>query len=156
MKIDIERCKRAMENIYMKGLPNEGAASFPQESRGAKIEAAISAIQTDGANALMKQTFGVKNYASFGDQGCDCEYGYGPRHGYIVFEIGRTGKSREKHTVLGADEIYLLECCRDFGSVELGANKLNLCLIINELTTHAKIVNEISIILDNKEVEPHC
>lgn len=31
----------------------------------------------------------VKNYASFGDQREDHEYRYGPKHGHIVFKIGR-------------------------------------------------------------------
>jgi hypothetical protein len=144
-----------MKNLYVSGLPNKGAASFPQESRPAKIEMAIKMIQSNGDAALMKQYLGVKNYAGFGDQGCDTEYGYGPRHGHIVFKIGRTHESRNNQTVLGADEVYLLECCRDFGSAKLGDKELNLCDILKELLVHAKIVNEISLILDNKDVETH-
>lgn len=37
---------------------------------------------------MHKYYLGVKNYDGFGDQGSDCEYGYGPRHGSIVFSIG--------------------------------------------------------------------
>jgi len=40
-----------------------------------------------------KEYFGIKNYAGFGDQRCDCEQGYGPTHGSIVFEIDYNRKN---------------------------------------------------------------
>lgn len=45
----------------------------------------------------MKTTFiGVKRYDGFGDQACNCNYGYGPTHGGIVFSIGIKEEYRKK------------------------------------------------------------
>lgn len=103
-KIDINRCSLAMKDIYVKGL-----CSSPV--REAAIASAISQIQANPAGALKKQYVGVKNYATFGDQREDHEYNFGPRHGSIVFSIGR--KRPQESVTLGADHIYLLECVRD-------------------------------------------
>ena len=106
MAIDNDRCLRAMRDLEITGVPTSG--------RHYLIEEAIAAIQKDGATALAAEYFGIKNYAAFGDQREDHEYGYHPRHGSIVFRIGR--QNRHAKTVLGDDHIYLLECVRDFGS----------------------------------------
>lgn len=160
MKIDIERCRTAMKNIYMEGRPDIGHASFPEESRKAKIEKAISFIQKNGKTALQHQYLGVKNYAGFGDQGCDCEYGYGPRHGHIVFSIGRTPEARYNNVELGADEIYFLECCRDFGSVLLKDGQeekyCNLDEVLRRYFSVKAKMEELYGILSNAEVETHC
>lgn len=109
MKIDIERCQRAMNNLAIKGTP-----------RAALIEEAIKSIQESPDTAMQEMYFGIKNYASFGDQREDHNYNMGPRHGHIVFSIGRTSliRGEGEAVTLGEDEIYLLECIRDFGSVE--------------------------------------
>lgn len=39
--------------------------------------------------------FGVKNYSGFGDQREDHEYGFGPKHGSIVFAVGLNERKRE-------------------------------------------------------------
>ena len=104
MCLDLECCYRAMENIEISGAP-----------RNALIEEAIAAIQKDGKSALQTGYLGIKNYAGFGDQREDHGYGMCPRHGTIVFSIGRTQKARDKKTELGADEIYYLEAYREFG-----------------------------------------
>ena len=102
VSIDVNRCLHAMRSINVEGAP-----------RPKRIEEAISLIQNDGG-CLRKMYIGVKNYASFGDQNCDCKYGYGPSHGAIVFRIERVRDNHE--ACLGVDEIYLLECVRDFGA----------------------------------------
>ena len=103
--IDIERCLRASQDIWVEGhVGNSGA-------RQKAIEDAIAAIQQDGKAALAWEYIGVKNYAEFGDQREDHRYGYGPRHGTIVFSIRR--RHTDHAVELGADHIYLLECCRD-------------------------------------------
>jgi len=127
-KIDIERCAKAMRVLYVHGAP-----------RRALIEEAIGLIQKDPA-CLRKGYLGIKNYAHFGDQRHDSNYGYGPTHGSIVFEIGR--RDRDEGPDLGADEIYLLECVRDFGTIKgkrsnLGEEAtLNLCDTIKEYLDH--------------------
>lgn len=107
MKIDVNRCRAAMELLDVEGIPAKGM-------RNELIEEAIRRIQMDGTVALQSQYMGIKNYAHFGDQREDHDYGYGPRHGSIVFAIQRKG---DRKAELGPDHIYLLECVRDFGSV---------------------------------------
>jgi hypothetical protein len=109
--IDIEKCKKAMENITVKGLPDTSM-------RKKLIEEAIQKIQDNPDKCFSGCYLGIKNYAGFGDQREDHEYGMGPRHGSIVFYIGRTDKARCSHHVLGEDEVYFLECVRDFDGVE--------------------------------------
>lgn len=121
--IDVTRCLRGMKNIYVEGAPNRSSGSSLHGSRIRLIEKAISLIQADGTKAMEREYLGFKNYAGFGDQGCDGEYGMGPRHGSIVFSVGRTHSARGNDTILGADEIYLLECVRDFGSEQLKSDR---------------------------------
>ena len=108
MGIDVSRCRRAMENVFVYGPPTT-------DERFKLIEEAISSI-INSRNTMTQKRFCIKNYAAFGDQREDHKYGYGPKHGSIVFSIERT---RNKiNTCLGEDEICLLECVRDFGYVE--------------------------------------
>lgn len=104
--IDIERCRRAVARIQVGGVP---LGSIRQKA----LADAIARIQYDGWVKLAGEYIGVKQYAGFGDQREDHQEGYGPKHGSIVFRIQRTGQGP-----LGGDEIYLLECVRDFGVVE--------------------------------------
>lgn len=62
---------------------------------------AINALAS-GGNVLKKRFIGVKNYSSFGDQRCDCEYGFGPKHGHIVFKVGLTTDCRQ---VITGDQV---------------------------------------------------
>jgi hypothetical protein len=119
--IDINRCLRGARNIYVSGAPNKGGGS--DGSRTNLIEEAVSLILKDGKTAMAQEFLGFKQYAHFGDQRCDCPYGMGPRHGSIVFEIGRAREARSGNVALGADEIYLLECIRDFGSEALPSDR---------------------------------
>jgi hypothetical protein len=86
------------------------------------IEEAIGRIQADPAEALKAEYLGIKNYAHFGDQRCDCSYGYGPTHGTIVFSIGRV---RGAPLEPDADIQELLRV-RDFGGPEIPASVIDL------------------------------
>ena len=103
-KIDWERFEKGSEQIEVFGVVDSG-------ERAAMIEEAIARIQENPASALRAGYLGFKNYAHFGDQRCDCEYGYGPNHGSIVFSIGRHDQWHDKP--LTDDAIYLLMCFRD-------------------------------------------
>jgi hypothetical protein len=48
------------------------------------------------AKSLKNGYFGTKNYAHWRDQRCDCAYGYGPKHGSVVFVVGLRREYREK------------------------------------------------------------
>lgn len=78
--------KEFIEIIINNELSIEG---FCWEERGALLEEALKSLQENPADWAKNQYYGYKNYAGFGDQRCDCEYGMGPRHGSIVFRIGR-------------------------------------------------------------------
>lgn len=110
-KINIARCLEALKKIRVEGSPNT-------QERKDLVEEAIGLIQADPAGALKGQYIGFKNYAHFGDQRCDGPAGTGPRHGSIVFSIGRNRSGEEVET-LDSDCIYFLECWREFGEVKL-------------------------------------
>lgn len=148
--IDRSRCLRAMKALYVDGVP-----------RVATINRAILDIKSNPEKAMAGGFLGVKIYSGFGDQDCDCEYGMGPRHGSIVFSIGRTRGGRDG-VALGADEVYLLECVRDFGSVEdtedndrFSKRRLNLCDVLARMETYGKRIAELSEAVDAKPVESY-
>ncbi len=66
----------------------------------------VNAAMTDlvsGLKILKKEYIGQKKYQGF-DQRCDCEYGYGPSHGYIYQSIGLYNPKKELSE-------YDIECC---------------------------------------------
>ena len=121
--LDEERVRRGMRQVYVEGRP---------EGRHWVIEEAIARLQATPKSALVEGYLGIKNYAHFGDQRFDCSYNMVPRHGHIVFRVGRAGGSTEgrKATTIDADAVYALEAVRDFGSVEHPEDcrrRINLC-----------------------------
>lgn len=57
-----------------------------------------------GCQKLKQQYFGTKNYAHWRDQRENHWYGYGPKHGSIVFEVGLNRTALEKANSVGLDE----------------------------------------------------
>ena len=68
--------------------------------RKSVITSAINDL-AKGAVRLRTNYFGVKVYSGFGEQRCDCEYGYGPSHGSIVFRVELKNRKDE----LSSDQI---------------------------------------------------
>jgi hypothetical protein len=101
--IDWIRFAKGSNQLTVSGVANT-------KERKQLVEEAIALIQKDRQTALLNGYLGFKNYAQFGDQRCDCEYGMGPRHGYVVFDIGRN-RDRELNDPESA--IYFLKCFRD-------------------------------------------
>lgn len=133
-------------------------------ARPALIEEAIRRIQADPATAMSYEYLGIKNYAGFGDQREDHNYGMGPKHGTIVFEIGRTDAARKQ--LLGSDAVYLLEAYRDFGTVNVinpnsGAPSyervigLSLCGAIRRLDELTANLKELTNAISERSVESH-
>jgi hypothetical protein len=77
--LDVGRIRLAERVMVVNGECNS-------EVRREAVEDAIRDLAA-GYPHLRKAYFGVKNYAHFGDQRCDFEYGYGPAHGTIVFDV---------------------------------------------------------------------
>lgn len=150
-KIDVNRCLRAMKNIRVCGLPTGSV-------RLRAIEDAITRIVHNPKQALSNEYIGVKVYAGFGDQREDHKYGYGPRHGHIVFSI----KRHESCKKLGEDEIYLLEAVRDAGQIDIGVKDkyrntvyYNLCDVLDVLVDCEKKLDIVKKAIDEIEVEAH-
>lgn len=78
--IDTEKVERGLEVISVKGKADKS---------GQVITKAINDLAV-GCPHMKSEFFGVKVYSGFGEQFCDCSYGYGPRHGSIVFSVGLT------------------------------------------------------------------
>jgi hypothetical protein len=107
------------DEIRIKGFCNTA-------SRECLLEEAIGKLQTDPENFALKEYYGIKNYANFGDQRADCSYGMRPRHGTIVFSIGRGENYSPESSDLYVD---LLLYFRDFrNNVDVSKNKRALDL----------------------------
>lgn len=152
-RIDLERCRRGMKQLRIEGSP-----------RASLIAAAIEAIQKAPDAALMKEYFGIKNYAGFGDQREDHSYGKGPAHGYIVFRIERTEDNRSTKKPLDSDAIYLLEAYRDFrptpydDRTQQSHNRqrfLPLCEAIRVMDYHRRDYEALSSAINAATVESH-
>ena len=65
------------------------------EREGGCIDKAIAHL-ANGSDYMKRVAIAVKDYAQFSGQGCDCEYGYGPKHGWHVFTIGLTRDARQR------------------------------------------------------------
>ena len=148
MSIDIKRCIKASKNILITGNPIG-------TERSKAIEDAIIAIQTNGATALTGSYIGVKNYAAFGDQRSDHSYGMGPSHGSIVFSIGRTNSANMRDKpVLGENEIYYLQCYRDFRNMHYNGFKIITLSEALELYSNAETtLDALTDLFDKAEVE---
>lgn len=90
-----EACMRFVGNPGEVRLGSHGS-QYTATARQGAIADAIKAIASSD-DPLCKEYIGVKNYEGFGDQRSDSEYGMGPRHGSIVFSIGRENR-KEKLT----------------------------------------------------------
>lgn len=72
------------------------------QDRESAREDAITEILSGGGK-LRSEQFCTKTYASWHGQRSDHAYGYGPRHGWIIFRIGLTPEARKRD--LTAEEI---------------------------------------------------
>ena len=142
-KIDIDRCRRAMKNLDIYGFPDT-------IERRLLIEETIRRIQESEKNLLKNTYLGIKRYAGFGDQREEYSYGFGPVHGVLVFSIKRTHQG--KSTIFGKDEIYLLECTRDF---QPGSDKLNLLECICQLDVLTTVLQSINQHISSQNIHIH-
>lgn len=71
------------------------------------IKRAIEDI-ANGCKELSYQYLGIKDYAHWTGQRSDHNYGYGPKHGYIVFSIGLKQPNQSLSSVEQEASIYYL------------------------------------------------
>lgn len=164
--IDVDRCRRAMQHLAIVGDPSAApSAQHACQNEGGRprhklIEVAIQRISQDGTAAFRGKFLYIKNYASFGDQSEESPYGCCPRHGHIVFRIGRTTEGLAKGIILGPDHVYLLEAVRDAGSYKYRASGRefydNLSKAIAERDTSEHDMLTADAWLGDQKVESHA
>lgn len=105
--IDMDMVEIAKGVVFIRGT----YAKAGQDRAGA-LHDAIKQMATgtpirEHYGDLWRVAFGTKSYDAWHGQRCDCEYGYGPRHGSIIFQIGITETVRKdrKHADLTPSEI---------------------------------------------------
>lgn len=122
---EIEEAKR-LRRLYSAGLDIEKVALAEKtlevwgdcnsEIRRQAVEDAIRDVAAGGAK-LHERYIGVKTYAHFGayfgDQRQDCEYGFAPSHGTIVFRIGLPHVYLVNQSGIESGTIFDLDARRD-------------------------------------------
>lgn len=105
--INSNRIDNAKRFIYIEGLKKFGIGET-----GSCVNELISDIVNDNYK-ILKNYYGCKNYEGFICQRSDHPYGYGPRHGYIVFRIKATQDFRRGEITPNEkdknDILYMLE-----------------------------------------------
>jgi hypothetical protein len=115
-EIALEAARRGVPpdvfDLARKLIWQEGACNSGQ--RGDAVRDAMSEIAAGGGR-LQKEYFGTKDYDRWYDQREDHAYGYGPRHGSMVFRVGLTDEARRRE--LASHEI---EACLSVLNAVLG------------------------------------
>ncbi|PZU95527.1 MAG: hypothetical protein DI527_00530 [Chelatococcus sp.] len=108
--LDVEKIERGKAVIRVYGrvtAPNSGwdGRGDGADARARLVEEAKVSI-AEGGSRLRAGYFGIKNYEAFGDQRSDHGYGFGPRHGEIVFSVALQQSERTSgHAVLRPGQI---------------------------------------------------
>lgn len=97
--IDDSKVLLAEHVIYVHGNYEKAG-----EDRVGCREAAITQL-LQGGGKLKAEAFGTKSYAHWHGQRSDHTYGYGPKHGSIIFQIGLGEPVRKRETPLTEEEI---------------------------------------------------
>lgn len=95
VNLDIPKFMQALHYIEVRN-PAEFNPKHPEDLK--LLDDAMdwfAGTEKQYATNLVKEFMGVKNYDGFYHQRTDCQYGYGPRHGSIVFSIGLSRNVRE-------------------------------------------------------------
>jgi hypothetical protein len=101
--LDPERVEHGLRVLELRGTYAQGGAE-----RDWAIEAAIGDIIAGGRD-LHTSYVGTKDYAHWRGQSITHEYGYGPKHGTVVFGIGLQPAYRRQLTAgEQADAVYVL------------------------------------------------
>lgn len=105
--IDLAKVALAKTVVFTRGTYANGG-----DDRASVVEDAIAQLATGepirpGYGDLWRVAFGTKTYSGWYGQRSDHEYGFGPRHGFIIFQVGLVDEVRKNraHTDLTPDEI---------------------------------------------------
>jgi len=86
--LDSDKIDAAMRVLDIRGTYAKGGADAHSVIADAIKQLATGAPIRVTYSDLWRTYFGTKNYDAWSGQRCDSEYGYGPRHGSIVFSVG--------------------------------------------------------------------
>lgn len=102
--LDPDQITLARTVVFVRGAYARGG-----EGRESVVRDAVKELAC-GPDLLRRVQFGTKDYDCFSGQRTDCGYGYGPKHGHIVFAVGLTQDARERELTNAETEaaIYLL------------------------------------------------
>lgn len=89
----VDRCERSI--VEVKG-------ELEDNERAQVVADAIRVISEGGA-PLFKRYFGTKRYDRWSNQREDHDYGYGPKHGSIVFSVGLVKEIREREAMFESE-----------------------------------------------------
>lgn len=105
--IDMAKVDLAKTVVFVRGVYAKGGTERASVIADAVKQIATGAPIREHYGDLWRVAFGTKSYDRWDGQRCDCEYGYGPRHGSIIFQVGLTDAVRKsrKHADLTAAEI---------------------------------------------------
>lgn len=84
--LNLDYVQIAESVMYVRGNPYGETDDVSKFGSSAIAFCAINDI-ANGCSHLKKEFYGNKTYSGY-YQRCDCEYGYGPSHGWIKDEIG--------------------------------------------------------------------
>lgn len=102
--LDQAKIATAETVLSISGLYSDGGTD-----RASCVADAIKQIATGAAlgpyKDLWREYFGTKRYDGWYGQRSDHLYGYGPRHGSIIFRVGVRDGLRKKQAELSADEV---------------------------------------------------
>jgi len=119
--LDSEIIKKAETMIYVDGYEKY----YGKGETYTTFHKAINAIAAGGKGnnylSLFEGYYGCKNYDRWTCQGVDCEYGYGPRHGSVVFSIGLKQDYREgKKVIPENDRNIMIYYLSNLGKIKEG------------------------------------
>ena len=105
--IDLEKVALAKTIVYVRGTYARGG-----DERASVIADAVKQLATGAPiravyGDLWRVAFGTKSYDRWHGQRTDCEYGLGPRHGSIIFQVGLVEgvRNNRTHSDLTPEEI---------------------------------------------------
>ena len=80
--MDLKQVAIGMDALQIRGTFERGG-----DARESVVKGAIKEL-TEGGGILFRDYFGTKSYDRWHGQRSDHEYGFGPKHGSIIFSIG--------------------------------------------------------------------
>lgn len=98
--------------IKITGKYKGGSGAQPSVIRDAIID-----LAEHRGSRLKQEYFGTKNYSQWTNQRSDHPYGYGPKHGNIVFSIGLQPEVRERE-LLDDELCAAIYCLRNIDKVQ--------------------------------------